>query len=104
MADDNCRYLTVDEERDALDILLQDARADLTAARARIAELDSMLDRSCSAYQDDIEKLSARIAELEDWQRRALAWMRADAAERMAVLCGCQRCAERMRLVKEATR
>ena len=45
---------------------------DLTAARARIAELDSMLDRSCSAYQDDIEKLSARIAELEDWQRRAV--------------------------------
>ena len=77
---------------------------DLTAARARIAELDSMLDRSCSAYQDDIESLNTRIAELEDWQRRALEWMRAEVAGDMSVRCGCQRCSERMKLVEEATR
>lgn len=52
----------------------------------------------------DLTAARARIAELEDWQRRALAWMRADAAERMAVRCGCQRCSERMKLVEEATR
>lgn len=46
----------------------------------------------------------ARIAELEDWQRRALEWMRAEVAGDMSVRCGCARCAERMRLVEEATR
>ena len=41
-------------------------------------------------------RASARIAELEDWQRRALEWMRADVAGDMAAL--------RMKLVEEATR
>lgn len=53
---------------------------------------------------EDLTAASARIAELEDWQRRALEWMRAEVAGDMAALCGCQRCSERMKLVEEATR
>ena len=41
-------------------------------------------------------RASARIAELEDWHRRALEWMRAEVAGDMAAL--------RMKLVEEATR
>lgn len=40
----------------------------------------------------------------EDWQRRAVSWMGADVAERMAVRCGCVRCSVRMKLIEEATR
>jgi len=63
MADDNCRYLTVDEERDALDILLQDARADLTAARARIAELEGWQRRAADALRayDEDGKYSRKL-------------------------------------------
>ena len=79
MTDNNCRYLTEAEIGDVLRIQLQDTKLDLTAARARIAEL-------------------------EDWQRRAVSWMGADVAERMAVRCGCVRCSVRMKLIEEATR
>ena len=71
---------------------------DLTAARARIAELDSMLDRSCSAYQDDIEKLNARIAELEDWQRRAVGTGLLDEHNG----CQCRTCRDVTQLLSEA--
>lgn len=98
--------ITVTWNNQALAAGLQRALADLTAARARIAELDSMLDRSCSAYQDDIERLNTRIAELEGWQRRAMPLIDDES-------CGCRKfidsplcdeCEERARLIREATR
>lgn len=107
MTDNNCRYLTEAEIGDVLRIQLQDTKLDLTAARARIAELEAKLGGEvCARHlcQDAFDTVQQRCAELEDWQSRAVSWMGADVAERMAVRCGCVRCSVRMKLIEEATR
>ena len=82
--------------------------AELPAARARIAELESkQIDSTRFALKSGIElaKRDKRISELEDWQRRAVSWMRDDSVDcNCPVIGGCAWCRTRNDLVEEATR